>query len=244
MINTRGIPRYIQARERLTDQIKSGELQCGEKLPPEKQLAEQFGVSRMTIRKSLDDLVDAGLIYRRHGVGTFVSQSTFERDHTHLTDFFATCRLEGRTPQSQLLVKDIVFASEKCANALNIDIGEQVIRLTTLRSVDGVPITFHDAYIPVRRFKALVNTPKESLALDKQHVWQMIEKMGFTMANVVERIEAQIADESIANHLQVEAGSPILFGERVLYSDEGTPLKYAECYNRGDMYSLSVVLVR
>ncbi|BHH83182.1 GntR family transcriptional regulator [Desulforhopalus sp. 52FAK] len=244
MINTRGIPRYIQARERLTDQIKSGELQSGEKLPPEKILAEQFGVSRMTIRKSLDELVDAGLIYRRHGIGTFVSQSTFERDHTHLTDFFSTCILEGRKPESKLITKELSLANEKCAKALNINIAEQVIRLTTLRSVDAVPITYHDAYIPAKLFPSLVSAPIESIDLKNQHVWQMIEKMGFTMANVVERVEAQIAHEWLVEYLKVSIGSPILYGERVLYSDEGTPLKYAECFNRGDMYSLSVVLVR
>ena len=244
MINTRGIPRYVQARELLIDQIKSGELRSGERLLPEKQLAEQFGVSRMTIRKSLDELVDAGLIYRRHGVGTFVSKSTFERDHTHLTDFFSTCRREGRKPESLLMRKDIVFASEKQAKALNISIEDQLIRLTTLRSVDGIPITYHDSYLPVKHFFTLVDTPAEELDLENQHVWQMIEKMGFTMSNIVERLEAQIADERIANHLKVDVGSPILYGSRVLYSDEGTPLKYAECYNRGDMYSLSVVLVK
>lgn len=244
MINTRGIPRYVQAREQLLTQIKSGELQSGEKLLPEKQLAEQFGVSRMTIRKSLDELVDAGLIYRRHGIGTFVSQSSFERDHTHLTDFFSTCRLEGRNPESLLLRKDVVFASEKQAKALNINIADQLIRLTTLRSVDGIPITYHNSYLPVKHFLTLVDTPAEAMNLESQHVWQMIEKMGFTMSNIVERLEAQIADKKMAERLEVEVGSPILYGARVLYSDEGIPLKYAECYNRGDMYSLSVVLVK
>lgn len=244
MINTRGVPRYVQAREMLTDQIKSGELPSGEKLPSEQELAIRFGVSRMTIRKSLDDLVDAGLIYRRHGIGTFVSKSTFERNHTHVTDFFSTCKMEGRVPKSIVLEKRIVPASEKIARCLNIETGDQLILITTLRSVDDAPITYHEAYLPVRYFPDLVLAEKDDLSLDKQHVWQLVEQKGHTMANIVEKLEARIADDHLAKLLEVDAGSPILYGERVLFSDEGMPLKYAECFNRGDRYSLSVVLVK
>jgi DNA-binding GntR family transcriptional regulator len=140
--------------------------------------------------------------------------------------------------------KEIVPADEKCAGALNIEIGEQLVQLTTLRSVDGIALTYHDAYLPAKHFPTLVDAAVESLGLEKPHVWQMIEKMGFTMANIVERLKAQAASETIAGPLKVDVGSPIFYGERVLYSEEGTPLKYAECYNRGDLYSLSVVLVK
>ncbi|WP_420632256.1 GntR family transcriptional regulator [Candidatus Leptofilum sp.] len=244
MISTIGMPRYIQARETLSARIKAGELQPGNKLPSEDQLAAQFGVSRMTIRKSLDDLIAMGLIYRRHGVGTFVSQSTVQRDHTKLTDFFESCRLSGHTPEVRLLKKEIIPANEKMAEALGLKLGSSLIRLATLRLIDQTPITYHDAYLPVKLFPDLVHANAASLNLDSQHVWQMIEKMGFNVANVVERLEAQIADEQITSILALSETSAILYGERVLYSDDGTPLKYADCYNRGDRFSLTVVLER
>ena len=244
MINTTGMPRYIRAREALNAQIQAGELQPGNKLPSEDQLATQFGVSRMTIRKSLDDLIAMGLIYRRHGVGTFVSQSTVQRDHTKLTDFFESCRLNGRIPEAHVLKKEIIAANEKISEALGLKHGDLLIRLATLRLVDHTPITYHDAYLPAKLFPDLVDADADSLNLGSQHVWQMIEKMGFTVANVVERLEAQIADERIASILTLSEGSAILYGERVLYSDDGTPLKYADCYNRGDRFSLTVVLER
>ncbi|WP_420645848.1 GntR family transcriptional regulator [Candidatus Leptofilum sp.] len=244
MINTTGLPRYIQARNALNAQIQAGELQPGNKLPSEDQLAVQFGVSRMTIRKSLDDLIAMGLIYRRHGVGTFVSQSTVQRDHTKLTDFFESCRRSGRTPEARLLKKEIIAADEEMAEALGLRVGDLLIRLATLRLVDGTPITYHDAYLPVQLFPSLVEADEASLHLESQHVWQMIEKMGFPVANVVERLEAQIADAHISSVLALSEGNPILYGERVLYSDDGTPLKYADCYNRGDRFSLTIVLER
>ena len=244
MINSTGIPRYIQARDTLSTRIRAGELQPGTKLPSEDQLAAQFGVSRMTIRKSLDDLITMGLIYRRHGVGTFVSQSTVQRDHTKLTDFFESCRLNGHIPQARLLKKEIVPANKKMAKALGLSVGDQLIRLATLRLVDGTPITYHDAYLPAILFPDLVDADPNSLNLDSQHVWQMIEKMGFNVSSVVERLEAQIVSDNIASTLAISDSSAILYGERVLFSDDGTPLKYADCYNRGDRFSLTVVLAR
>ena len=244
MINTTGLPRYIQAREQIKAQIQAGELKPGHKLASEDQLAAQFGVSRMTIRKSLDDLIALGLIYRRHGVGTFVSQSTVQRDHTKLTDFFESSRLNGRIPEAQLLTKEIVTANQKMADALGLVVGEPLIRLATLRLVDHTPITYHDAYLPANRFPELVDAAPETLNLESQHVWQMIEQKGFIVSNVVEQLEARNAEGDIASILALSEGDAILYGERVLYSDDGTPLKYADCYNRGDRFSLTIVLER
>ena len=244
MINVDDLPIYIQVREALREQINSGVLQPGDKLPSEEQLASTYGISRMTMRRSLNDLIDMGLLYRRHGVGTFVSQSKVQRDHTHLTNFFESCRLNGHQPDVDVLNKELVEADEKIANALGQKKGEQLIRLVTLRSIDGMPITYHDAYLPVRYFPQLVTAELDELRLESQHIWQLIEQLGYKVSNVVERLEAQIAGDEMASYLDIASGSPILYGERVLYSDDGTPLKYAHCFNRGDRFSLTVVLAR
>ena len=88
LIRSEGIPIYVQIRETLRGEITSQVLKRGEKLPSEQELASQFKVSRMTIRESIEDLVDEGLLYRRHGVGTFVAYPHLQRDHTRLTSFF------------------------------------------------------------------------------------------------------------------------------------------------------------
>ncbi len=244
MLHTPSLPRYIQIRDALHRRIREGDLQPGEKLPSEDQLAVEFGVSRMTMRRSLGDLIDAGLIYRRHGLGTFISKTTIERDHSRLTDFFESCRLSGHVPDARLLYKESKEVPVHIAHALSLQAGEPVIRLATLRSVDGSPITYHDAYLPAYRFPDLLVAEPASLNLDSQHVWQLIEAQGYTVANVVEKLEAQIADRALAGLLEIKAGDPILYGQRVLYSDDGIPLKYADCYNRGDRFSLTVVLAR
>lgn len=244
MPHTPAIPRYIHIRDALHRRIQEGDLEPGEKLPSENELAAEFGVSRMTMRRGLDDLVTAGLIYRRHGLGTFVSKTTIERDHSRLTDFFESCRLDGHVPDARLLQMESIEAPLHIARALNLGADERVIRLATLRSVDGAPITYHDAFLPASRFPDLLGAEPSALGLERQHVWQLIETQGYTVANVVEKLEAQNADKELARLLGISRGAPILYGQRVLYSDDGIPLKYADCYNRGDRFSLTVVLVR
>src|SRR5512146_2681717 len=95
LVRSEGIPAYVQIRETLRGEVTGGTLKRGEQLPPEHELAERFGVSRMTIRQSIEDLVNEGLLYRRHGVGTFVAFPHLQRDHTRLTSFFDKAESEG-----------------------------------------------------------------------------------------------------------------------------------------------------
>src|SRR5512136_661396 len=94
-VRTEGVPVYVQIREALRTEITRGSLKRGEQLPSENELAARFSVSRMTIRESIEDLVDEGLLYRRHGIGTFVAYPHLQRDHTRLTSFFDKAEEEG-----------------------------------------------------------------------------------------------------------------------------------------------------
>ena len=101
--NLNGLPQYIRIRESVRQRIQNGELNRGEKLPPEEELAASFGVSRMTLRQSLSDLIDEGLLYRKHGIGTFVAFQHFARDHSHLRNFFESSKADGIAVDEQVL---------------------------------------------------------------------------------------------------------------------------------------------
>ncbi|MCB0214581.1 MAG: GntR family transcriptional regulator, partial [Anaerolineae bacterium] len=186
---------------------------------------------------------DEGLIYRKHGLGTFVSNSNVERDHRRLTNFFESCRRGGKVPGAKIIRFETIAASQPVAEALNIDPGDAVIRITTLRTMNGKPVTLHDAQLPLALFPQLKTAQPEDLGLDSRHVWELIQSYGYALSYVTERLEAQLADEALAEILDVTPGSPILYGARVLYAADGTPLKYADCYNRGDKVSLTVNLL-
>ena len=239
LIRSEGIPIYVQIREALRAEITREVLKRGEKLPSENELASQFKVSRMTIRESIEDLVDEGLIYRRHGVGTFVAYPHLQRDHTRLTSFFDKAESDGVHVRATLLNKDVLSAKPKIAQALDIPVGSKVIRVKTLRFVDNVPITVHDAYVPHELFACILNEN-----LEVQHLWTLFEKSGYKVKRAIQRLEAREATKDIAHLMKIKEGAPILFKERTVYADDGTPVEFTYCYNRGDIYSLTVALER
>lgn len=234
-----GIPVYVRIRETLRDEITNGMLKRGERLPPEHELATKFSVSRMTIRESLEDLVDEGLLYRRHGVGTFVAFPHLQRDHTRLTSFFDKAEEEGVAVRAELLSLEVMTARAVVARALDLPPGSRVIRIKTLRYANNVPITVHEAYVPQKLFANIVNEN-----LENQHLWTLIEKCGYKVKRAVQRLEARDADKELAELMKIKEGSPILFKERTVYAADGTPVEFTYCYNRGDAYSLTVALER
>ncbi len=239
LVRAEGIPIYVQIRETLRGEITGGALKRGERLPPEHELAGKFGVSRMTIRESIEDLVDEGLLYRRHGVGTFVAFPHLQRDHTRLTSFFDKAEDEGIEVRAKLLNLEIVAAKARVAEALDIAVGSRVIRVETLRYANNVPITVHDAHMPHELFASIA-----SENLEVQHLWTLFEKCGYRVKRAVQRLEAREADKRVAQLMKIKQGAPILFKERTVYAEDGTPVEFTYCYNRGDIYSLTVALER
>jgi len=240
--NTEGIPLYIKIRESLRERILSGELERGQRLPAEDELAAQFGVSRMTVRQGISELINDGLMYRRHGVGTFVSFPHIERDHSRLTNFFDNSNLQGIKAEAKILSVTVIPAKPKIAKALMISSQEPVINIETLRKADDVPITLHDAYIPQYLFPDLTGGDAE--VLDVQNLWTKFEQYGYPVNRAVQKLEAQLANQELAAILKIQPGAPILYKERTVYADDGTPVEFTYCYNRGDMYSLTVTLNR
>ncbi|MFN2119899.1 MAG: GntR family transcriptional regulator [Anaerolineales bacterium] len=239
LVRAEGIPIYVQIRESLREEITGGGLKRGEKLPAEHELADKFGVSRMTIRESIEDLVDEGLLYRRHGVGTFVAYPHLQRDHTRLTSFFDKAEDEGISVRARLLKLEVIPAKPRVAEALDIPGNKKVIRVETLRYADGVPITIHDAHIPHELFSSII-----SENFEVQHLWTLFEKCGYRVRRAIQRLEAREADKKVAQLMKIKQGAPVLFKERTVYAEDGTPVEFTYCYNRGDVYSLTVALER
>ena len=236
---TEGVALYVQVRETLRDQIKTGILELGQKLPSEDELAAQFGVSRMTVRQGVSDLTDEGLVYRRRGIGTFVAQFHVERDHNKLTDFFETARAEGFEAEIKLLGREVVPAKLMIANELALQENEPVIRIQTLRLANDVPVTIYDEYVPYKLRHELLTEDLQS-----RTAWQILEQSGLVIRRAVQKIEARVADEQIARLLNVEVDSPILFKNRIIYADDGTPVEVILCHNHGNIYSAKMILMR
>jgi GntR family transcriptional regulator len=234
-----GLPHYVRIREDLRAEMQTGRLEPGQKLPCEDELASRYGVSRMTVRQSLTDLIDEGLVFRRHGVGTFVAPRHIDRDHSRLTNFFEKAEQDGVRAEAQVLSKQIVPAKRQVASALGLDEGDPVIEIKTLRLANDVPLAVHDAHLPYRLVPDLL---KADIASGP--IWSLLEGDGYRVKQAVQRVEAREADEELAELLGIEEGAPILYKERTVYAQDGTALEFVYCYNRGDRYSLTMTLSR
>ncbi len=239
LTKTEGIPLYVKIREAFRSEIAQGNLKPGDKILSEDELAAKYGASRMTVRQGIMDLIDEGILYRRHGVGTFVAQGHVERDHTKLTNFFDNAEKEGIHAHARILCLETVPAKRKVANALGLQEGEPVIQLKTLRLANDVPVTVHDAHMPYKLFPDMLTEQ-----LECEHLWTFFESHGYRVKKAIQKLEAREADEELAQLLGIDVGFPILYKERTVYANDGTPVEFTYCYNRGDRYSLTISLSR
>lgn len=235
-----GVPLYVRIREALREEIAGGGLKRGEKIPSEHRLAEDHNASRMTVRQAIRELIDEGLLYRRQGLGTFVAHSHINRDHTKLTDFFEEAQFMGMEAEVKILSKKEVPAEPKIAEALVLSEGEPVIRIRSLRFLNGEPVTIHCAYLPKKLFPDLLNRD----GLINESFWVSLDGTQLRVKKAIQKLEAREASGTHARLLKMKRGSPVLYKERVVFTDDGVPVEYVECHSRGDKYSCTVLLSR
>src|SRR5438270_13113239 len=118
------LPRYYQLKEIMRDRIRSGEWKPGDLIPSERELGEQYGISRMTARQAITDLVNEGLFYREQGKGTFVSQRKITQQLIHLTGFTEDIRARGQRPSTKVISAAMQAADEETAERLRVKPGE------------------------------------------------------------------------------------------------------------------------
>ena len=141
-------PLYERVESVLAGDIADGSLPPETQLPPEEGLIERFKVSRTTVRKAIQNLIERGLVEVRRGRGTFVTQPTITQELTELTGFVEDMQALGRTPTARLLDKRIVAADETVAHHLALAPGTLVVRLQRVRLADGVAMSFDETYLP------------------------------------------------------------------------------------------------
>ena len=184
----------------------------------------------------MTDLVDEGLLYRKHGVGNFVALQHYARDHSYLQNFFETSRKDGLSVEEKILDRGVLPSRFQVARALNRRDGEKVVRLKTLRIVEGNPVTIHEAFFSYEKFSDFLENDVETLSKD---LLAYYGAGGVKVKRGIQRLEARLAETDVAALLEVEEGSPILYKERTLYTEEGIPVEFLFCHNRGDLYSVT-----
>jgi GntR family transcriptional regulator len=235
-----GIPLYLQIRNIIQQEILSGEIETGEQIPSEDELAKSFGVSRMTVRQGLSELLSDGILYKQHGVGTFVSQTHISANYSKLTSFTLDAVEQGKKPGAKLLAVERQQAKGSILQSLGLEGNSLVVCIKRLRFADGLPVAIQESYVP----EDICPVDIESYDWSKQSLFELMESNGHVPMRATETISAVTASEENAKLLDLKVGSPLIYIERVTFDSRGMPIEFVIMVNRPDRYKCAINLFR
>lgn len=231
------VPLYRQFKLLVEQKIASGEWSADQPLPPEMQLIETYGISRITVRQALDELVQEGRIYRRRGLGTFVAQPKINQTLAQLTGFVEELALRGMEPAVQVLGCETGVAEPRVAEILGTE--GPLLQIRRLVSVGGTPLFVDTSYFPVEL--AYLLGPAEIAA---RPIYTLLEAGGRAPAEGDQWLGAVALSAETARLLGMEPGAPGLAIHRVTKDGLGRPVEYTRAVYRADRYEYQIRLER
>jgi GntR family transcriptional regulator len=224
------VPLYHQLKEIIEKKIDFGEWKPGDKIPSENVLQSTYDVSRNTVQKALNQLVNDGLLERRQGKGTFVTKPKIDQPLTSFYSFSKVMSEQGMNPKDIILELNTEEASYKIAKELQISVGEEVVTLQRIRTANKEPIILETSYIPSKLIPGIKLKDIENGSL-----YDLLEKKyGITVSKAIEVFEPVLAREEESNYLEVEIGSPSLLLDRTAFDLKGSPVEFCRSIVRGD----------
>ena len=234
------LPRYYQLKEIMRERVQSDEWKPGDLIPSERELSEKYGISRMTARQAITDLVNEGLFYREQGKGIFVSQRKITQQLIRLTGFTEDIKARGQKPGTKVLSAQMFPADETTAEKLSIDPGTLIFRLQRLRLADDEPLAIELSQI---NFKGCERLLEEDL--EQNSLYRLLEtKYGIPLLEADQELEAGLAGNEEAQLLKISLGRPVLFTRRITYTERNQPIEYAKAVYCGNKYIFHTHLKR
>lgn len=228
------MPVYLQLRSFIAEAIRSGTLRGGDVIPSERRLADALSISRMTVRRAIDDLVEQSLIKRVRGSGTYILPSQVQQPITKLQGFSEEARSMGFVPGSTIIEIAYVAANSRVASALGIEVSDQVLRITRLRTANGIPLAIQVAHISPR----LMRFPVEDFRACGS-LYEVIAKHYSTWPHrATQTVGARLPTTEECRLLEITPSTPVLSLERVTYDETGFPFEYVQSAYRGDRYQV------
>ncbi|MEJ0086881.1 MAG: GntR family transcriptional regulator [Pseudomonadota bacterium] len=221
------LPLYQQLQRALREAIENGAIAPEDALPPERDLAEMLGVSRITVRKAIDELAEEGLLVRKQGSGTFVSNRV-EKNFAKLTSFSEDMRARGREPRSVWLTKAAGTVTPEESLTLRSSPGTPVFRFHRIRYADDAPMAIEYATV-------LANC-LPSLDAVESSLYEALEQAGNRPVRALQRLRAVLFTAEQAKLLKAQERDAGLLVARVGYLKDGSAVEFSQSYYRGDIY--------
>jgi GntR family transcriptional regulator len=230
------VPLYFQLAAWIRAQIQAGALEAGQQLPAERDLARDAGISRMTARQALAELVHGGDIVVRHGIGTFVAMPKLTHDAVHLLGFTEEMEGLGGDVSSRVLECVVMLPPPEVRAALHLGDDGQVIRIVRLRSTGAAPLLLETSYVPHARCPGL-----EEEDLERQSLYRILEqRFGLPLHDARQTIEATAANAYESDLLGVDEGAPMLLLRGVASTAGGEPIEWFKAIYRADRVRIAV----
>jgi GntR family transcriptional regulator len=220
-------PLYLQLARNLADAIREGKYQAHDALPSERTLSESLGVSRVTARKAIDQLVEEGLIVRKRGSGNYIAPF-LEQPLSKLSSFSEELTRRGYQPSSRWLERGITQATPEEQLSLGLSPATRVARLRRLRLADDVVMAYEESILP----QSVVPDPE----LVAASLYEHLSQSGNAPVRALQHIRAMNATAELAKELGIPKGQAVLFITRVGYLESGKAVELTHSYCRSDYY--------
>ena len=228
-------PLYVQLMDELEASIRNGVYKPGDKIMTETEMAKEYGVSLITVRKAVGSLMEKGLVVRKQGKGTFVTKPKYSRNMKKLQSFTEMCEQMGVKPGARVLENRLIAADKKVADRLGIEPGSNVVYISRLRLADGEPVQVEKSYFPLKYAFLLEEDLNDGSMFEC-----LKEKAGAKVASSEKMIELCRATAEEAALMDVKKGDYLLFVKSTAYDENGEPMYAGIQLINGDRFSLYV----
>ncbi len=229
------VPLYFQISRRIEEAVDRGDLLPGERLPNEIEFAESLAISRPTMRRALDDLVEKGLLTRKQGVGTRVANAQVRR-RVALTSLYDDLAASGRRPGTRVLRRSTDWVDRYAARALGEPADQPLVYCERLRLADGRPLALLRNWLPPR----FADITAEDLA--EHGLYQLLGERNARPAVARQRITAAAAAAAEARLLDTRRNAPLISMQRIAFDSSGHPVEFADHLYRADLYAIEVTV--
>ncbi|MDP8205001.1 MAG: GntR family transcriptional regulator [Candidatus Tenebribacter mawsonii] len=229
------LPAYIRVQNEIKDMILKGEFSIGSLLPAEPELEIKYDVSRTTVRKAVEKLVQAGFVDVKQGRGTMVLDYNVNQNISNITSISQTLANKGFVVRPRKIYLDYINASSSVAKALEIEEGRQLIRLQRVQLADEVPIAIMENYINPEMVQRI-----EQFSENFTSLYKILETdFNIHLEGSIDKITAKVADFPESEMLQIPYGAALLLMRRVTYSNK-VPISYDYLKIRADKYQFEI----
>ncbi|MCM3163211.1 GntR family transcriptional regulator [Metabacillus litoralis] len=229
--NEESVPFYKQLKDKIIEDIEIGKLKHGDKLPSERDLAAQYGISRMTARHTLSALEREGLVERRVGAGSFVSNNKIQMDFITFNSFTNDMLGKGLTPSTQVLSIGHLKATPFLAEKLQLPEGEELFTVKRLRLVNDRPIAIEESFIPEQYCQNIKDFITNDISL-----YNVLEnEFGIKLVKAKEFMRVTFSDENESKLLKIRSESPCIFREAVAFDRNDKEIEFSTSLTRSDI---------